>query len=117
LQRVGLEKRMRERVNTFSRGQVQRLAWARALLHSPRLLLLDEPDTGLDQQGHDLVNALLNEHTEQGGSVLFATHQLERALPLADRVLILHAGRVVFADEAKNLDVDTLQRIYQRATA
>jgi heme exporter protein A len=117
LQRVGLERRMHERVGTFSRGQVQRLAWARALLHFPRLLLLDEPDTGLDQQGHELVNALLTEHAEQGGSVLFTTHQLERVLPLAERVVILAAGRVVFAEETANLDMDALQRIYQRATA
>jgi heme exporter protein A len=116
LQRVGLERRMHERVGTFSRGQVQRLAWARAFLHSPRLLLLDEPDTGLDQQGHELVNALLTEHAEQGGSVLFTTHQLERVLPLAEHVVILGAGRVVFAAETANLDLDGLQRIYQRAT-
>ncbi len=116
LQRVGLERRVHERVGTFSRGQVQRLAWARALLHSPRLLLLDEPDTGLDQQGHELVDALLTEHAEQGGSVLFTTHQLERVLPLADRVVILSAGRVVFSDETANLDLDALQRVYQRTT-
>ncbi len=116
LQRVGLERRMHERVGTFSRGQVQRLAWARALLHSPRLLLLDEPDTGLDQQGHELVNALLTEHTERGGSVLFTTHQLERVLPLAERVVILSAGRIVFTGETANVDLDALQRTYQRAT-
>jgi len=116
LQRVGLERRMRERVNTFSRGQVQRLAWARALLHSPRVLLLDEPDTGLDQQGHELIDALLNEHTLQGGCTLFTTHQLERALRLADRVVILSAGRIVFERETTKLDPDTLQNIYQRIT-
>ncbi|MDQ2888734.1 MAG: heme ABC exporter ATP-binding protein CcmA [Chloroflexota bacterium] len=116
LQRVGLERRMHERVGTFSRGQVQRLAWARALLHSPRLLLLDEPDTGLDQQGHELVNALLTEHSERGGSVLFTTHQLERVLPLAERVVMLSAGRVVFTGETANVDLDTLQRTYQRVT-
>ncbi len=80
IQRVGLEKRMRERISTFSRGQVQRLAWARALLHTPHLLLLDEPDTGLDQEGQTLIDALLQEHMGQNGTTLFTTHQLERAL-------------------------------------
>src|SRR5438105_11803223 len=78
LRKVGLEKKARERVNTLSRGQVQRLSLARALLHEPQLLLLDEPDTGLDQQGHELVESLIKEHTAQGGGVLFTTHQLER---------------------------------------
>lgn len=115
LQRVGLERRMHERVGTLSRGQVQRLAWARALLHAPRLLLLDESDTGLDQQGRELIDALLTEHAAQGGSALFTTHQLERVLLLADRVVILGAGRIVFARETAHLDLDTLQRIYQEA--
>ena len=113
LQHVGMERRMHERVGTFSRGQVQRLAWARALLHSPRLLLPDQPDTGLDQQGHELVDALLTEHAGQGGCVLFTTHQLDRALALADRVVILDAGRIVFSQKSAGLDLDSLQRVYQ----
>src|SRR5260370_36528243 len=84
LRRVGLEKRVQDRVNTLSRGQLQRLALARALLHSPRLLLLDEPDTGLDEQGNDLLEALLDEHVAQGGAALFAPHHLAPALKLGD---------------------------------
>ncbi len=75
LHRVGLEKRVQDRVNTLSRGQLQRLALARALLHSPRLLLLDEPDTGLDEQGNELLELLLDEHVAQGGAALLATHE------------------------------------------
>ncbi len=116
LQRVGLERRMNERVSTFSRGLVQRLAWARALLHAPQVLLLDEPDTGMDQQGHELIDTLLDEHTAQGGCVLFTTHQLERAFHVSDRVIILVAGRIVFQRSTATLDLETLQRIYQEAT-
>lgn len=96
LSRVGLEKRAQERVSTFSRGQVQRLALARALLHSPRLLLLDEAETGLDEQGNKLLETLLNEHVEQNGTVLFTTHQHDRALKLADRTILLDKGRIVY---------------------
>ena len=113
LQRVGLERRMHERVSTFSRGQVQRLAWARALLHAPHLLLLDEADTGLDQEGHALIDSLLTEHTVQGGSVIFTTHQLEQALRLSDCVVILGGGRVVYQSETQGLTLDALQQVYR----
>ncbi len=115
LQRVELEKRMRERVSTLSRGQVQRLAWARALLHEPRLLLLDEPDTGLDQEGYTLMNALLHEHTIQGGTTLFTTHSLERALSLSTSILILNKGRVVYRHTTEGLVLEELQRVYKEA--
>ena len=114
LQRVGLEKRMRERINTFSRGQVQRLAWARALLHTPHLLLLDEPDTGLDQEGQTLIDALLQEHTERTGTTLFTTHQLERALHLGTQVVLLNKGRIVYHHETASLPLEELQRVYQQ---
>lgn len=94
LQRVGLEKRMHERVSTLSRGQVQRLALARAMMHSPQLLLLDEPDTGLDTQGLELIETLLAEHVAQGGAALFTTHQHERAAQWSDRMLLVDKGRV-----------------------
>jgi len=116
LERVGLERRMRERVRTFSRGQVQRLAWARALLHSPHVLLLDEPDTGLDEQGHELIDTLLDEHTQLAGCTFFTTHQLQRALQLSDRILILVAGRIAFEGMTATLDLETLRHIYQGAT-
>ena len=95
LHRVGLEKRARDRVNALSRGQLQRLALARALLHSPRLLLLDEPDTGLDEQGNELLETLLNEHVARGGAALLATHQLAHALKLGDSIVTLENGRIV----------------------
>ncbi|HEU5227184.1 MAG TPA: heme ABC exporter ATP-binding protein CcmA, partial [Ktedonobacteraceae bacterium] len=111
LQRVGLEKRMQERVSTLSRGQVQRLAWARALLHSPSLLLLDEPDTGLDQAGNELIDALLLEHNAQGGSIVFTTHHLERALQFSDRVVVLGNRRIAYQQATEALELAELQRV------
>jgi ABC-type multidrug transport system ATPase subunit len=112
IQRVGLEKRANERVHTLSRGQVQRLSLARALLHSPKLLLLDEPDTGLDQEGNELLADILSEHVKQGGAVLFTTHQLERALALSDAILILSGGRIVSRQATSGLAPDTMRQQY-----
>lgn len=117
LRKVGLEKKAGERVSVLSRGQVQRLSWARALLHAPQLLLLDEPDTGLDQEGQGLVTALLTEHMAQGGTVLFTTHQLERALELSSSIMLLKGGRITFQQKTGTLEREAIQRTYQEATA
>ena len=116
LQKVGLEKRAKDRVSTLSRGQVQRLSLARALLHSPRLLLLDEPETGLDQEGTRLVSAILEEHSAEGGSVLFTTHQLERSLALSDRIVMLHKGRIVLQQQTAAVNIEFVRQTYQEAT-
>ena len=78
LWRVGLERHAHERVGALSRGQVQRVALSRALLHAPHLLLLDEPDTGLDREGSELIDALLAEHIALGGSIVL-THTCSSA--------------------------------------
>jgi heme ABC exporter ATP-binding subunit CcmA len=113
--RLGLEKRARERVGSLSRGQVQRLAWARALVHDPHLLLLDEPDTGLDQEGQRLINDLLDEHRTRGGSVIFTTHQLEQALALSDSIVMLRHGRIAYRQDGAALTMQDLQEAYGEA--
>ena len=113
LNRVGLARRAHERASTLSRGQVQRLSLARALLHSPQLLLLDEPDTGLDEEGNELLANILYEHTGHGGTTLFTTHNLEHALNWSNQVAMLNAGRVVYTRETEGLELDTLQEVYR----
>jgi len=107
LQRVGLEKRASDRAGTFSRGMVQRLSLARALLHAPNLLLLDEPDTGLDQEGVQLVTLILDEHRAGGGTTLLTTHQPERARSLCDQIVTLSGGRIVHVDLTPTREVST----------
>jgi len=98
LGRVGLEKRAQERVSALSRGQVQRLSLARALLHSPQILLLDEPDAGLDEEGKILLETLLDKHTASAGTILFTTHHLELAQRLSNRIVTLSGGRIIHQD-------------------
>jgi len=96
LDQVGLTLFADEPVRTFSRGMRQRLALARAVVHAPDLLLLDEPYTALDQEGCALMNELLVRSARRGCAVLVITHDLEPGgspLPV-DRAVLLEAGRV-----------------------
>jgi heme exporter protein A len=82
------------RVGALSRGQQQRLAIARALLHDPPLLLLDEPDTGLDQEGLHMLDRLLREGSR---TIVFSSHNREWASGVAGRAVMLEAGRIAHA--------------------
>ncbi len=94
LQRVGLATRRRDPVRTFSRGMVQRLMIARATLHSPDVLLLDEPYTGLDQDASALLDDLLVQEHAAGRTIVMITHDLGRGLNLCSRMVILSRGRI-----------------------
>ncbi|MBX5449396.1 heme ABC exporter ATP-binding protein CcmA [Thermogemmatispora sp.] len=113
LERVGLARRAHERVRLLSRGQVQRLALARALLHEPRLLLLDEAETGLDEAGVALLSRLLAEHIAQGGALILTTHRPEFAFQQADRLAMLKGGRIVYQAATAELELAEVRHAYQ----
>ncbi len=116
LRLVGLDAQADVPGRDLSRGMQQRLALARALLHEPPILLLDEPDTGLDQRWTAFLVDLLAEVARQGRTVLLTTHDLERTLALADRLAVLNGGRVAFAAKRDELDVGSLKEAYLRHT-
>jgi ABC-2 type transport system ATP-binding protein len=95
LARLDLGDAVDDLIETYSHGTRQKVAIAAALLHRPRLVMLDEPLTGLDPRASRTLKDLLREHADQGGGVLVSTHLLEVAERLCDRVAILHRGRVV----------------------
>jgi heme ABC exporter ATP-binding subunit CcmA len=99
LERTGLERVADARVREFSRGMRQRLAVARAFLHEPRVLLLDEPFTSLDDRAVALLQRLLAEAVAAGSSVVLSTHQLREALELATHVALLVRGRLAHTGE------------------
>lgn len=94
LQRVGLSDVADRQVRTYSRGMKQRLTLARALLHSPQLLLFDEPATGLDQQGKDFVLGLLAQLRDRGRLILLVTHDFSLIEGAADRLVVLRRGKI-----------------------
>lgn len=117
LQLVGLEDRAEERVRTFSRGMLQRLAIARAILHSPPLLLLDEPFTGLDQKAAEVLTALLKLLPQEGHAVIMTTHQLDETLTLAHRILVLNRGKFVAEIPREELRLDAFRKQYAELTS
>ena len=113
LQLVGLESRRHDPTRTLSRGMLQRLSIARAIVHQPSLLLLDEPYTGLDQQAAEMLRTLLQTINAESRTVLMTTHNLERALELCDTVAILSSGRIVHETISEPLSTDRLREIYR----
>lgn len=95
LERVGLGRVADAPVRTYSRGMAQRLSLARALVHRPDLLLLDEPESGLDPRARVMVGEILTEARRRGAAVVLAAHDLEFAFPLAERALLLARGRLL----------------------
>jgi heme ABC exporter ATP-binding subunit CcmA len=95
LERAGLRDRADDMVSGFSRGMRQRLALERTLLHGPRLILLDEPFTGLDDQSVTLVTARLKRLAAEGAIIILATHDLDLADGLVTRVAVVRSGRLL----------------------
>lgn len=93
---VGIEKRMNDTVRTLSRGYQQRVSLARALLHRPKVLLFDEPWTGLDQNSSGVLNSIFEQARREGATVLFSSHEFERSLSAADRALIMRNGKIIY---------------------
>jgi heme ABC exporter ATP-binding subunit CcmA len=99
LERTGLERVKDGLVREFSRGMRQRLAVARAFLHEPRVLLLDEPFTALDDRAIAVLQTVLREALAAGRTVLMSTHQLREALELATHVALINRGKLAFTGE------------------
>lgn len=114
---VGLAHRRRDLARTFSRGMQQRLAIARAVLHRPRLMLLDEPYTGLDQDAAARLERVMSSVVTEGRTVVMTTHDLERGLAVSDRVAILARGRVAFEAKRSEINSAGFLEAYRRYTA
>jgi heme ABC exporter ATP-binding subunit CcmA len=116
LQQVELESAAHDRVRTFSAGMKRRLALARVLLGRARLLLLDEPFTELDQRGRKWLSEFLLAFKAGGGGVVAATHSFGSGLGVADRVAILHGGRLIVDRPCRDLSWEELRRLYDSLT-
>ena len=118
LDRVDLQRRANDPVRAFSRGMQQRVGIARALLHDPSLLLLDEPYTGLDAKAAQTLNTILDQAVAAGKTVVLTSHDLEHGLRAATRAVILDRGAVVHEGPASDPSVrEAYGRYIQRSDA
>lgn len=115
LDRADLTLRADSPVRSLSRGMQQRLSIARALLHRPSLLLLDEPYTGLDPISSERFSRQIRGLRDAGAAVVLTTHDLEQGLEVADRVGILESGRMVYEGEGKQSPVE-FRKIFTEVT-
>jgi len=120
MDRVGMNRFIDARIKGYSHGMRKRLAIATALLHEPRLLILDEPSTGLDPKGVTEFRELIKELADEGYTILLSSHVLPEIQQVCNRVGILRRGRLVAEDSIENLrdqlKARSLERINIRAT-
>ena len=103
LARLGLGDAIDRRLGSYSKGMVQRLGLAQALLHEPELLILDEPTTGLDPEGRKLVADIIAEEKARGTTVFLSSHILSDVERMCDRIVMLRRGEVVLSEAIANL--------------
>lgn len=112
LDEVGLEFSLNEPVRTFSRGMQQRLAIARAILHDPKILFLDEPYTGLDPHAIQILNNVLADLHQNKRTVFLITHNFEEGVNLSNRILFVVKGKIVYDGKKNAMSKDQLKNLY-----
>lgn len=110
LRAVDLWTRRHDPVRTYSRGMTQRLAIGRAILHDPPVLLLDEPDTGLDPSSAETLAQLIRTLSSGRRAILLTTHNLERAIAWADSISLLADGKIIWSTATEGLTSEKLRQ-------
>ena len=98
---VGMESRMDQRIGSMSHGMKKRFSIARAMLHNPPILLMDEPESGLDYEAVNLLDKIISERADPRRAIIMTTHDIERAVRLGDSLAVLSDGRVSYSGDAK----------------
>ena len=99
---VGMESRLDQRIGSMSHGMKKRFSIARALLHDPPILLMDEPESGLDYEAVNLLDKIISERSDPYRAIIMTTHDLNRAIRLGDSLAVLSAGQVSYSGDAKS---------------
>lgn len=112
LKQLDLYSRRHDAIRTYSRGMLQRISIARALIHSPEIIFLDEPYTGLDSLAGNNLSNLLKEQLSNNKTILMVTHDIHTGLDLASHVIIMKSGRIVFNKPKSEIDTASFEQMY-----
>lgn len=112
IKEVGLESRMHDRIGTFSRGMQQRISIARAVIHDPSILFLDEPFTGLDPHGSKVLKQYLHSLHTKKRTLIMTTHDLSCGMEMGDKVAVQVKGRFALFEKVDNLDTGGFEDLY-----
>jgi heme ABC exporter ATP-binding subunit CcmA len=112
LSSVRLAHRMNDLVGTYSRGMKQRLAIARAIIHKPKILLLDEPYTGLDLNGRKILTDMLRKFQTQGITTVMVTHDIERGYEMGNRLIVIVNGKIAADLRKEDMSVEEFKNTY-----
>ena len=111
--KFGLTKDLAQPISAYSHGMKQKLAIIAAWIHSPRLIMMDEPFVGLDPKASFILKEMMREHCERGGSIFFSTHVLAVAEKLCDKVAIIKDGKLVISGNMDEvLGNDSLENVF-----
>ena len=109
---VGLSQRRNDRVRTFSRGMLQRLSIARAILHDPKILFLDEPFTGLDLHASNVLKEYLKRLHDRQRTIVMTTHDISCGLEMCNKVALQVRGKFAFLENIEDVDRDQFESLY-----
>ena len=104
---LGLYDDLATKIQAYSHGMKQKLAVIAALIHAPKLLIMDEPFVGLDPKASHTLKEIMREMCDQGGAIFFSTHVLEVAEKLCDKIAIIRDGKLVIAGDTETVRGDT----------
>ena len=117
--RFEMSKALGDRIQSYSHGMRQKIVIIGALLHKPKVWILDEPMTGLDPKSSFVLKTMMREHADQGNTVFFSTHVLEVAEKVCDKIAVINAGKILFSgsmEEMKKSSDASLEKMFLEMT-
>lgn len=111
-EQMGIGARLNDKAAALSHGTMRRFSIARSLLHDPAVLIMDEPESGLDQEALGLLESIITDRAKRQRTTIMTTHNMERGIALGDSVAILSQGRIAYEGTANTANMDALRAQY-----